>query len=89
MSGFWHYEAKDKLTIPICPRQVFHIVTKIKIRSKQEMWCVCHQIDDVVVVFQNTHHFSASQQTTKSSYWLQGHEDRSVQFATCVKVYAY
>ena len=27
--------------------------------------------------------------TTKSSYRLQGHEDRSVQFATCVKVCAY
>ena len=27
--------------------------------------------------------------TAKSFYRLQGHEDRSVQFATCVKVYAY
>ena len=29
------------------------------------MQCVCYQIDDVVVVLQNTHHFSASQQNYK------------------------
>ena len=29
------------------------------------MYCVCYQIDDVVVVLQNTHHFSASQQNYK------------------------
>ena len=53
------------------------------------MQCDSYQID-VVVVLQNYSSFlSFSAKLEKSSYQFQGHEDRSVHFATCVKVYAY
>ena len=44
-----------------------------------------YQIDVVVVLIIS----QLSAKLAMSSYRLQGHEDRSVQFATCVKVYAY